>query len=281
VPTEGTLTVYVRAIDEPGNVGPPTAATFIADGVAPVATITPPEGVAGGESLLLTGTAFDLFPEEGVLEEVEVRVDDGYWIRADGLLRTDGDYDWHFRWSLPEDEEGVEHRIAVRAVDAAGSVSEPSAPVTVVVDTIAPTSEIAYPADGTWLEPGTTQVLVWGWSEDGVGVAQVRVSLDAGLTWADAVVADEEMGDGRWRMEDGTVLELPSAIRQQLSAIRHQPSARLWAFAGTLPEDEAAPLILARATDVAGNVERPGPAVQLHRIVSRLWLPLTMKNAAP
>ncbi|MFQ5745282.1 MAG: hypothetical protein ACE5HV_17140 [Acidobacteriota bacterium] len=29
------------------------------------------------------------------------------------------------------------------------------------------------------------------------------------------------------------------------------------------------------------HVERPGPAVQLHRIVSRLWLPLTMKNAAP
>ena len=190
VPAQETLTFYVRATDEAGNAGPVTTATFTADDVAPVSAIIAPEGAVGGEEYELTGTAHDPFPEGGELQDVEVRVDDGPWTLVDSLLRADGGYTWRFDWSLPEGEEGVVHTVQARATDAAGNVGE-SAPVEIIVDTVGPRSEIAYPADGAWLEPGTTQIVAWGWSEDGSGVDRVEVSLDGGLTWAEAVVADE------------------------------------------------------------------------------------------
>jgi hypothetical protein len=274
---EGVESVWVwaRAWDVLGNVGPATGIQVPVDVTAPQANIERPAtspALAGGRALVVTGRAYDAFPTNGRLDAVEVQLDGGPWGVVDRLLRqADGTYTWTWRWSLPIDEEGVTHTLRVRAVDAAGNVGEPLPPIEVIVDTVAPRTSIAYPTDGTWLEPGTTQVVVWGWTEDGVGVDRVRVSLDGGLTWGDAVLAVEKMEDGRWKMEDGTVLEPPSAIR-------HQPSARLWAFAGTLPDPDGVPLVIARGTDVAGNVERPGPAVRLYRVVSRLWLPLVAKG---
>ncbi|MFQ5340748.1 MAG: Ig-like domain-containing protein, partial [Anaerolineae bacterium] len=191
VPAQGTLTFHARATDEAGNVGPITTATFTADDVSPVSAITPPEG-GGGEEVKLTGTAHDPFPQGGALDEMEVRVDDGPWTPVDSLLRADGGYTWRFDWSLPKGEDGISHTVQARATDAAGNVGE-SAPMEVTVDTLAPRTTIAYPADGAWLEPGTTQIVVWGWTEDGSGVDWVEVSLDAGLTWADAILAVEEM----------------------------------------------------------------------------------------
>lgn len=48
---------------------------------------------------------------------------------------------------------------------------------------------------------------------------------------------------------------------------RHQLSAKLWAFAGTLPEGQREHLIRARGVDTAGNVERVGPMVVV-------WVPV-------
>lgn len=181
----------------------------LVDAVAPEAAIERPAVspvLVGGRALVVTGRAFDSSPANGRLNDVEVQLDGGPWGAVDRLLRQeDGSYTWTWRWSLPSDEEGVSHTLSVRAVDAAGNVGEPSASVEVIVDTIAPTTAIAYPADGTWLEPGATQVVVWGWTEEGYALGRVEVSLDGGLTWAEAMLAVEEM-------EDGTVLEPPSAI---------------------------------------------------------------------
>jgi hypothetical protein len=120
-------------------------------------------------------------------------------------------------------------------------------------------------------------VVVWGWSEDGMNVERVEVSLDGGLTWAEAMLADERMADGRWQMADGTILEPPPAVSHPPSGTS-QPSAKLWAFAGKLPADGAELLVLARGTDTAGNVEWAGPAVRLHRVVTQYWLPLIVKG---
>ncbi|MFQ5813431.1 MAG: Ig-like domain-containing protein, partial [Anaerolineae bacterium] len=269
VPVQGTLTLHVRATDEAGNVGPVTTATFTADDMAPVSAITLPEEVVGGEEYELAGTAHDPFPEGGLLEDVEVRVDDGPWAPVDSLLWADSGYAWRFDWSLPEGEEAVVHTVQARALDAAGNVGE-SAPVEIVVDTMGPRSEIAYPTDGTWLEPDTTQIVVWGWTEDGIGVTRVEISLDGGLTWTEAMLADEAQ----------------AMLTEKLQAPASQPetwnpkpeTATLWAFAGPLPEGEVEYYIRARGVDVAGNVEAPGPGVVVHTVVSRIWLPLVLKN---
>jgi hypothetical protein len=264
VPAEGTLTVYARATDEAGNVGPATTATFIADGVAPTSTITPPAGVIGGKRYLLTGTAHDPNPQGGKLETVEVQVDDGPWMPMDSLLRLDGGYTWRFDWSLPEGQEGITHTIRARATDTAGNIEAPGPSIQVQVDTVGPRTIIAYPPDGTWLEPGTTQVVVWGWSEDGSGVTGVQVSLDGGVTWVSALLADEARA-----LLQAHNLNVPTSERANVRT--------LWAFAGTLPEGEREYLIQARGVDKAGNVERVGPAVVVYMAVSRLWLPLMLK----
>ena len=122
VPAQDTLTFHVRATDEAGNAGPVTTATFTADDVPPVPAITPPEGAVGGEEYELTGTAQDPFPEGGVLEDVEARVDDGPWTPVDSLMWTGDGYTWRFDWSLPRGEEAIVHTVQARAMDAAGNV---------------------------------------------------------------------------------------------------------------------------------------------------------------
>jgi hypothetical protein len=264
VPPAGTLPLHIRATDAAGNVGPATTATLIADGVAPTSTITSRAGLAGGKEYVLIGAARDPFPEGGDLKAVEVQVDAGPWVPVDSLLRVDGGYDWRFDWSLPEGEEVVTHTLRARATDAAGNVEMPVAVIGVVVDTVGPRTRIIYPTDGTWLAPGITQTVVWGWSEDGSGVAGVQVSLDGGLTWADAMLADGAK----------TLLQ---AHGLDVSTFERSNVGTLWAFAGTLPAGTREHLIRARGTDAAGNVERVGPAVRLYQAAIRLWFPVMLK----
>ncbi len=273
---EGVETVWVwaRAWDVLGNVGPVAGTEMLVDAVGPQAAIEQPAvspTLVGGRALEIAGRAFDSFPANGALNAVEIQLDGGPWGVVDQPVRqADGTYTWTWRWWLPAGEEGITYTLRVRAIDAAGNVGEPSVPVEVIVDAVAPTTTIAHPADGTWLEPDVTQVLVWGWSEDGVGVDRVEVSLDGGLTWRNAVLADGA---------EKLLAERSQSPTPQPETQNPKPeTATLWAFAGTLPEDQVEYFIRARSGDRAGNAELTGPTVVVHMVVSRFWLPLVLKS---
>jgi hypothetical protein len=76
----------------------------------PVVTISfPTAGQTVSGVIKITGTAMD---QDGVVEKVEIRIDNGDWI----VLDLDATGSWQYEWDTTEVEDG-EHTIYVRAFD--------------------------------------------------------------------------------------------------------------------------------------------------------------------
>ncbi|WP_082282730.1 Ig-like domain-containing protein [Myxococcus hansupus] len=177
---QGSHTLAVRAVDAAGNVDPtPATHTWTVDTAAPDAPVitAPANGVSvPTQQPVISGTA-----EPGTVVTVTV---DGNVL---GSAPVDANGDWTFTPPAPLDQGS--HTVTVTSTDAAGNVSDPSAPTTFTVDTVAPDApEITAPGDGTTLATATP--VFEGTSEP---YAQVTVTVDGEVIGT--VTAN---GDGLW-----------------------------------------------------------------------------------
>lgn len=194
-PASDSFVVQARGHDIFGQTSEPVSATVLVDNTPPTASLSLPSNVVHTSSVELRGTTRDSLPADGVIQRVEVQMDDSEWQIAPApypllpvALSPIGVRSWRMTCRVSQ-EEGVKHRLRVRAVDAAGNVGAHSQPVT--VDNVAPTSTLDYPAAGatvpeTCLNVGEGSILVWGTARDGWAVGSVQVSVDGGQTWTNA-----------------------------------------------------------------------------------------------
>ncbi|MFN8482271.1 MAG: hypothetical protein U0768_04305 [Anaerolineae bacterium] len=268
-PAADQFVLAARASDPFGLVGDVTMRTVTADNTAPAASITMPSNlVVSGATGHLEGTARDPFPSGGVISRVETQVGGAAWRPAVivGQPGADGTVAWRQSWTLPT-EEGVQHVVRVRAVDAAGNVGPASDPLTLTIDNKGPQSSIVSPQSGATLpEAGQNvlpgEMLAWGYATDGWGVGGVEVSVDGGVTWHKAEVGQ-------------AAAEL---VGQYGKAAQAGAVAELWAIVLPAPVGEV--MVNSRAIDRAGNVEgmkAPVRITQTHEPPIRLWLPTIIR----
>ena len=189
----------------------------------PNANITAPTNNAyiNSTPYAITGTATD---NGGTgIEKVEVSTDLGYsWDLASDTSGNGSWATWSYNWTpLP-----LPYIIRFRVTDNAGDVETPGADIPVEVDYTAPTTVIATPKDGAFIE-GTSCNITGTASDDGPGMP----------TWVKKV--EVSINGGAWTAATGTTS---------------------WSYSWTLTADGNY-TIKSRATDNAGNVETPGTGV--------------------
>ncbi len=218
-PADGSYTIRVRARDLAGNVEAPASRTFTID-------TTPPDTSIDSGPANPTNSQDPTFAFSGGPGGVtfECRLDGGSWSAC----------------GSPKGYTGLaagSHTFEARAQDGAGNFDPTPAAQTWTIDLTAPSSAIAFPANGGsyngagWNNPSGT-------ASDGVGLDRVEVSLQRvadSLYWNGTAFAD---GSENWRTATGT---------------------GTWslAFAGTNFPADGDYSIRVRAVDAAGNVEAP------------------------
>lgn len=226
-PSDGAYTIMSRVTDNAGNQETPEAGvTVLVDKTPPVSTITAPANNATekGYYWQITGTATD-GTGSGV-KKVEVSIDGGAtWNLATGTTN------WSYSpIDYPADGS---YTIMSRATDNIGNVETngPSNVITILIDNNVPGSLITNPSFNATLS-GTTYTIT-GNSGDGYGVGdglvditKVELSTDGGNTWNPVTV----------------------------TSVNH--IKMFWSYTWTLPISGNF-TIMARATDLAGNVEVP------------------------
>lgn len=191
--SEGMHTVNVWQADAAGTAGTIVERRFSVDKTPPTVQITSP--VSG----TLTNNSSVVFAGTTESEATVTLAVDG---QDAGTVLADGNGKWAISLKLTDGgaRGGTAHAIAARAVDSTGNVGEPSAPVTVTVDTFAPAAPaISSPSEGAQLPSKT--VKVEGTSEPGatITIAALR-GADSGPATG---VAD---GSGAWTVT-GTASE--------------------------------------------------------------------------
>lgn len=122
-------------------------------------------------------------------------------------------------------EDGLYH-LRSRATDNAGNVEIAGSGVSVRIDHLGPASTITSPLPGQYLQ-GAQYTITGAASDLGAGLKRVEVSID----------------DGPWLLATG---------------------ASTWSFVWSLPQTDGEHVIRSRATDNAGNIEMPGPGLQVY-----------------
>ncbi len=184
----GYNALWQMRVSGPGGQTTTTSVTVATDTSAPAVQVLPAPILTQGASWL-GGTAND---NSGRLKAVEVSLNGAPFRRAlllgDGSVRLNEVQAASLTWALPLDVAGADGdmlQVVARAVDAAGNISPQSAPVTVVLDAVGPNLAITESLERA---AGTVS--------DGSGVAQVRGSLDGGMTYQDATFAN-----GAWSFD--------------------------------------------------------------------------------
>ena len=158
--TDGAHTVIIEATDDEGHILMVTR-TFVIDASAPTMTIDSPSdgSTSVSDSVLVKFKATDA--GSGV-DKVEVRIDGGEWVIADGNEHPFTDL-----------TDGT-HTIQVRATDFAKRTS--TATITVTVDTTAPAVTIESPSSNAKLKSGEVSITF------NTDAALVTISVD-GSAW--------------------------------------------------------------------------------------------------
>ena len=187
LPSDGSYSIMVRAIDNAGKVSTPTALGVTVDNTPPTSAISAPGNgqMINGTSYSITGTAAD--SGSGV-QRVEISTDGGTtWQTATGTTA------WSYVWTLPP--TSGPRAIKVRAVDLAGNIQPgPLATVTVSVYNVPPTSTITAPASGARLR-GSSFTVTGTASDLGLGVQSVQLSTDGGSSWTNVTF---DAATGTW-----------------------------------------------------------------------------------
>jgi hypothetical protein len=240
--------LQVRTTGSNGQSSPPATLRVVADGVAPTSTLSVTAALSGTLAWL-GGTAADAFPATQRPTRVEVSIDGGQFrpamlpgrgatlSLATGAAAATGpalapETASATTWRLPlhlTTEDGKTIHVVVRAVDEAGNVGATSAPMTIVLDNLGPRMTAA--VAGGALQGAVT---------DGSGVRSVELSLDGGLRYEKATVADN-----RWRYDLGS-----------------------WSGSRTM-------LALIRATDTHGNATHAALSLEG---ANKTYLPLVLRQ---
>ncbi|MCP4212938.1 MAG: hypothetical protein GY764_15880 [Halieaceae bacterium] len=262
VPAEGTFTLSARAFDNHSHGSEIVSIPVTVDNVGPVSGFDLDTDILAGSRVRLNGQTQDQFPAGAEVQQVEVQIDGGPWYAAviSGPPTSNGTVRWSFNWRLPA-EEGVQHALRVRAIDVAGNVGPASEAVLLTVDSLAPTSSIQEPTHGAVFTGD--KILVWGFAQDGWGLAQVEVRLAANRPWQPALLGDEARS---LLQSKGVVVPPPEDL---------PAGATVWAAHFSVHDAELA--IRSRATDLAGNVEPLTPPLRVHQAPIRILLPLILQ----
>lgn len=160
-----------------------------------VRILSPSDGVLVNGVLTINGTATG----RPNLREVQVKVDDGMWLEAEGT------YSWAFYLDTRKIAED-NHTLFARAIDTIGRQSE-SAGISVIVDNSPPTLSVEAPRDGSLL---AGQIVVAVVSNDTLsGTKEVAIRIDEvgwdlmqpnGQTWR-AALDTKQLADGNHTLE--------------------------------------------------------------------------------
>jgi PKD repeat protein len=188
------LTLKARALDRCGYTST-IEHTFIIDSTPPIVIWEAP-AVITSNLAILSGSVHDPAPEGGLVQLVEMQIDEnGPWRAVQGpFAPQNGEQGWIWNWLTPL-EDGVEHSLRVRATDEVGNIT-----VTewqhVVVDNVAPQLTVSQPVTGLVLpfDPSNGPVLS-GTVTDGsvVEVVQVLVYYPQGGFSTHPAVVDSEV----------------------------------------------------------------------------------------
>jgi len=185
----GTYNIVARAVDAAGNVAfsSPFNIVIDPDSDLPVAGIVNPLPLARvGADLNIVGTCVD---DDGV-SHVELRVDDGPWVRAEG-----GDY-WSYYLSTATLSDGL-RTLYARGVDVNGVVGKETR-VSFHLDRTKPTHTIASPGFGAIVSGRLT---ISGVVYDANGLSEASYSLDSGASWTPLRYAyDKRSREGRFSL---------------------------------------------------------------------------------
>jgi hypothetical protein len=168
---EGKYNLIVRGIDDAGNVsyeGPYNVYIDPASDLPVVHISNPSPGMRVGNSLNVVGTCVD----DDVVRRVEVRLDDGPFMEADGQEF------WSQALDVGEIADG-QHTLTVRGVDIHDVVGVPQS-VSFQLDKKAPSIEIVSHRNGALV---AGKILIEGWVDDENEVASLALSLDGGATY--------------------------------------------------------------------------------------------------
>ena len=135
----GDNTLYYYSVDTAGNSETLKNQPFRVDTAAPSSTITNP--IDGqrihGTTYTITGTSSD---SSSGIAKVEVSINGGAWQLATGTTS------WSYVWTLPADGS---YSITAKSTDNAGNLETYGSGVSVIVDTVSPTTT-ASPPGGTY-----------------------------------------------------------------------------------------------------------------------------------
>ena len=136
-----------------------------------------------------------------------------------------GTASWTYSWSPASDGN---YAVTSRATDASGNVEVPGAGISVAIDRTTPSSAVTAPAASSAINRSSPNYYIVGTATDaGSGIKGVEVSTNGGASWSPATGTSS------------------------------------WSYVWTLPVADGPYGIMSRATDSAGNVEPPKPAITL------------------
>ncbi|HEC82824.1 MAG TPA: hypothetical protein ENI53_02950, partial [Thermoplasmatales archaeon] len=194
----GTATTIQITMNSNKNI----VANFILPNNPPSIEITEPaEGSVVAEEINIKGKAWDIDGNESIVK-VEIRIDDGEWIVADGTNS------WNYSWNTNSVENGI-HKIYARAYDGIQYSKIVSINVTVTnIINHPPEIEITEPLNGDIVK-GNIVIKGKAWDIDGnESIVKVEIRIDDGewinvtgtLNWAYSLDTTK-LSDGEHKIE--------------------------------------------------------------------------------
>ena len=186
---EGPTTVYARAWDEAGNVGPTASASITVDTVPPTLDLTINGGAAYANTTLVS---LEFVPADDILVVMLEVAEDASFAQP-----TTHSVISMLPWTLPPGEG--RKVVYARATDAAGNIGA-TVSASIILDTVPPSLDIAVTADANVTR--TTEVALTLDASDASGVVEMQLSGAADYTgvtpipYAGTTVWNLSLGDG-------------------------------------------------------------------------------------
>jgi uncharacterized repeat protein (TIGR01451 family) len=184
IPDQSTWTLEARATDKHGLASDVQVVELIVDSTAPTLTMELPASL-GVDFAEIPGNAYDPYPVNSRVAQVEVQIDDQNAAWKAALVFdpvATGQQTWLFTWDLPV-EDGVTHTLRARATDSVGNSTVGNWQTT-SVDNVSPKltseQELTQVNLGDYLRgavEGQGETVLSGTAHDGSGIGSIVVLL--------------------------------------------------------------------------------------------------------